>query len=173
LEKKTLDKTTALLKAQQYCAYQERCTHEVLAKLSSWGQSQQVAAEIIGLLIAENFLSDKRFALAYARDKFRFNAWGRVRIRLELKMRQIAPELIEAALESLDEERLAFLPLDADEDETSAYEQQITQILERKLQRLALTDPQRWQKAAAQALRRGFEGDLVWAAVRRLKDKAQ
>lgn len=172
MEKKALDKATALLKAQKYCAYQERCTHEVLTKLTSWGQSSTVSAEIIELLIAENFLSDKRFALAYARDKFRFNAWGRVRIRLELKMRQIAPELIATAMESLDEERLAFFPISEEEDDISdPYEQQIIQILERKLQRLPLTDPHRWQKAAAQALRRGFEGDLVWAAIRRLKDK--
>ncbi len=171
MEKKTFDKATALLKAQKYCAYQERCTHEVLTKLTQWGQSPQVSTEIIALLIEENFLSDKRFAFAYARDKFRFNAWGRVRIRLELQMRRIAPELIEEAMQSLEQERLSFFPPDDEAAENDPYEQQITQILVRKLQRLDPTDPQRWQKAAAHALRRGFESDLIWAAVRQLKEK--
>lgn len=168
LQKKVINKELALLKAQQYCAYQERCAYEVKNKLNMWGQSPQIIAQIIAELIAENFLSDERFVYAYTRDKFRFNSWGRVRIRQELNMRHLPPELIEAALSTLDDESL-LRPNHNEGDENSPYEAQIEQIMRNKIQKTPITDPLRWQKAAAQALRRGFEGNLVWAIVRRLK----
>ena len=47
---------------------------------------------------------EKRFAHAFVRDKFRYNRWGRVRISQELKMRHIDDNVIEDALEEIEED---------------------------------------------------------------------
>ena len=77
----------ALQKLQAYCAYQERCHQEVSAKLADLGMYGDKADEIISKLIENNFLNEERFAIAYARGKFRIKQWGKIRIRQGLKQR--------------------------------------------------------------------------------------
>lgn len=94
----------ALAKMETFCAYRERCPWEVRQKLRELGMAGETADQIYGVLEADGFFNEARFAEAYAGGKFRVNQWGRVRIRLELQQRHIAPHLIRQALESIDEE---------------------------------------------------------------------
>ena len=59
---------------------------------------------IISTLIEENYLNEERFALAYAGGKWRVKRWGRVRIRYELKQKQVSEYCIKKALKQIDEE---------------------------------------------------------------------
>ena len=77
-------KAQFLLKAENYCAYQERSTYEVKNKLLQWGVSKQDIEEIISHLIEKNFLNEIRFAQAYAHEKFHINGWGRYKIKYAL-----------------------------------------------------------------------------------------
>lgn len=98
----TLDE--ALARLQHYCSYQDRCHLEVEKKLLEMRMIPQACEVIIEKLIADNFLNETRFAQSYARGKFRFKHWGKQRITLELKQRQISPYNIKLALKEIEEE---------------------------------------------------------------------
>ena len=102
--KKQLTAEQALQKLKHYCAYQERCHSEVKEKLYSLGVWKKDHDAIISTLIEENYLNEERFALAYAGGKWRVKRWGRVRIRYELKQKQVSEYCIKKALKQIDEE---------------------------------------------------------------------
>lgn len=143
----------ALSKLQSFCAYQERCQLEVVTKLRELGFVDEVAESIIDDLITDNFLNEERFAVSYARGKFRIKAWGKVRIRQELKMRLIPDKLIKQALEAVDTE--------------GGYFETLEKIVAQKQAELAPDDPHKTEKILNLALRRGFEADLIWQVLKK------
>ena len=73
-------------------------------KLYSLGVWKKDHDGIISTLIEENYLNEERFAIAYAGGKWRVKHWGRVRIKYELKQKQISEYCIKKALKQIDEE---------------------------------------------------------------------
>ena len=151
---KPITKAIALQKLQSFCGYQERSTSEVLTKLRDLGLFGEPAEAIFEKLMADNFLNEERFALAYARGKFRIKSWGRIRIKLELKARRVPENYIKKALKEM---------LDTE----GSYLETLERLLKYKL---AETDGDR-EKAANFALRRGFESDLVFERLNQLQKK--
>ena len=94
----------AYLKLSALCAMSEQCCHDMMRKMSRWQMDKEVAEKVVARLVKEGFINEERYARAFVRDKFRYNHWGIVRIRQELKMRDIASKHIEAGLEELNEE---------------------------------------------------------------------
>jgi regulatory protein len=135
-----------LLKMEHFCAYRERCPKEVRARLAELGMRGEDAGQIFEVLRADGFFDEERFALAFAGGKFRGNYWGRVRIRGELKMRDIAPEVVARALDSI-----------AEED----YLAVLKKLLDKKRQQYEGDDHAR-EKSAASLIRAGFEPELVF-----------
>jgi regulatory protein len=104
LYKKYLTKEQALQKLKHYCAYQERCHSEVKEKLYSLGVWKKEHDEIIATLIEENYLNEERFAIAFAGGKWRVKQWGRVKIKYELKQKQVSEYCIKKALKQIEED---------------------------------------------------------------------
>ncbi len=104
LYKKYLTKEQALQKLKHYCAYQERCHSEVKEKLYSLGVWKNEHDEIIASLIEGNYLNEERFAIAFAGGKWRVKQWGRVKIKYELKQKQVSEYCIKKAMKQIDEE---------------------------------------------------------------------
>jgi regulatory protein len=104
LYKKYLTKEQAIQKLKHYCAYQERCHSEVKEKLYSLGVWKKEHDEIIVSLIEENYLNEERFAIAFAGGKWRIKQWGRVKIKYELKQKQVSEYCIKKAMKQIDEE---------------------------------------------------------------------
>ena len=102
--KKIYDKKTAFLKAQNYCAYQERTQQEVRNKLYEWGLHTEDVENLIVDLLGQNFINEERFAILFAGGKFRIKKWGKLKIKKELKFKKITPYCIRKALESIDDE---------------------------------------------------------------------
>lgn len=98
----TLDQ--AYEKLTTYCAYQERCPWEIRRKLYENGIKDDPAEKIIDELIAEEFVDVERYARAFARGKFRLKKWGKGRIRMELKMREVSEDLIRKGLSEINPE---------------------------------------------------------------------
>lgn len=145
----------ALQKLQAYCAYQERCHSEVTAKLRELGMFGDEADAIMAQLIEDNFLNEERFAIAYARGKFRMKSWGKIRIRQELKMRHIPDYSIQQAMKAIDTE--------------GGYLDTLERILRQKATEYMDEDYQKTAKLYAFALRRGFESDLISAVLKKLR----
>lgn len=104
LYKKYLTKEQALQKLKHFCAYQERCHSEVKEKLYNLGVWKKDHDEIIASLIEENYLNEERFAIAFAGGKFRIKHWGRIKIKYELKQKQVSDYSIKKALKQIEED---------------------------------------------------------------------
>ena len=88
---------------ENYCVYQERCHQDVFKKLQSMSMIPDAIDLIIVHLINHNFLNETRFAKAFATGKFRIKKWGKKRIEMELKRRQISRFNINQAFEEITE----------------------------------------------------------------------
>ena len=97
-------KEQALQKAKHFCAYQERCHKEVKEKLYELGLHKSDVEEALSKLIEENYLNEERFAIVFAGGRFRTKQWGRVKIKYELKQKQVSVYCINKALYAIDED---------------------------------------------------------------------
>ena len=77
---KNSDPKQARMKAQAYCAYQERYQQEVRDKLYEWGLWKKDVEEIIARLVSDNFINEERFAQSFVRGKHNYKFWGKNRI---------------------------------------------------------------------------------------------
>ena len=101
--KESLTPNQALSKIKHFCAYQERCHSEVKEKLYGFGLNKNEVDEILSRLIEENYLNEERFATQFAGGKFRIKKWGRVKIKYELRKKQVSDYCIKKALAAIDD----------------------------------------------------------------------
>ncbi len=102
--KKTFTPQQAHQKIKHFCAYQERCHSEVKEKLYDYGLRKSEVEQILSQLIEEDYLNEERFAEQFAGGRFRMKKWGRVKIRYELKQRQVSEYCIRKGMKVIDEE---------------------------------------------------------------------
>ena len=93
-----------LQRLEHFCAFRERCGQEVGQKLSELKVPAAKTGVIMKHLKENGFLDDARFARSFSGSKFRNNKWGRIKIRYELKNRNIPDNVIREALEAISEE---------------------------------------------------------------------
>ena len=154
-KKKYLSNNDALIKAASFCAYQERCHKELKEKLAEWGIYGLEADELMVKLIELNYLNEERFACAFAGGKFRVKQWGKLRIKQELKLRDISDYCINKGLKEI---------------EDPDYRDTLREVLEKKLSSLGkLKAPEAKNKAYKYALSRGFEPNLIWELLSEIK----
>ena len=88
-------------KLERYCAYQDRCTQEVLTKLRSLQVEEKEAQQILRLLKNDGFVDDERYAQSYIRGKVGLKQWGKQKIRMSLLQKGIPKELINKYLKHI------------------------------------------------------------------------
>lgn len=138
----------------RFCSFQERTSQDVLAKLKKFSLSINDQDYILGRLISEGFIDEKRYVSAFVNDKFRLNKWGPVKISHVLKLKQISQEAIEEGFNEIAPE---------------AWEETILELASKKgalLQHLPVVD--RNQKLGRFLLQRGFTPEMVWKVVNTL-----
>jgi regulatory protein len=92
-------------KARALCAAREYCISDIRNRLATWGvHSSDSQGHIIDTLIKEKFLDEQRYASAFARDRLRYNKWGRIKIEWNLRMKDVDGECITVALADIDED---------------------------------------------------------------------
>lgn len=143
-----------LFKASAYCATAEHCEADVRTKLQTWACAPEHIDKIIDYLKNENFLNEQRYCNAFVRDKFRFNQWGKTKIAMMLRTKNIAEETIAEAIDQIDDE---------------TYQQTVTTLLQTKLKGLKYRDEyDRKAKLIRFAQGRGFEYGIIAAAIEQL-----
>ena len=85
-----------------YCKYQERCHSEVRYKLYELGYNTEDVEQQLTELIEKGILSEERFAIAFARGRWRMKQWGRVKIKQQLKLRKISDYCVKKGLAEID-----------------------------------------------------------------------
>ena len=152
---KTYDLHTAREKIQSYCAYQERCHMEVSMKLKSWGLIQEAIDLLIIELVQFNFLNEERYARSFARGKFRIKKWGKLKIRMALKKRDVYFKYIDVAMLEIDDK---------------TYLITLKELLQKKNDILKETNSyKRKMKLIRYLVNRGYEYDLIHDALVELK----
>ena len=92
-------------KMAAHCSRSEQCSTDIHKKVITARLSSEEADEIIEKLKAEKFIDDERYVRSYVSDKFKFNKWGKVKIRHYLKMKGLSDELIQAGLDEIDTDK--------------------------------------------------------------------
>ena len=148
IQKKHLTKELAFQKIRHYCAYQERSHYEVREKLYSMGLWKQEVEMLIAQLVEENYLNEERFARHFAGGKFRMKQWGRVKIRYDLKQKQVSEYCIKQALKEI-----------SDED----YSNTLNKVFEQKLRTVRAEKNIfiKKRKILEYLLQKGFERELA------------
>lgn len=100
---KTPDK--ALQDLMRYAARAERSSGDALRLMRRWGIGEVDRRQILEKLQRQHFIDDERFAEAYVREKTRLAGWGIHKIRAGLRMKGIAPALIERVTQVLSDQR--------------------------------------------------------------------
>ncbi len=98
----TLD--VALKELKRWCAADERSHQAVRTKLIEHQIYGDELESILAELISENFINELRFATAYVSGKFKINQWGRNKIKMGLKQKNISTYNINKAMAQIDEQ---------------------------------------------------------------------
>jgi len=143
-----------LHKAASYCSISEHCISEVEDKLNAWCIECDDKAKIINRLIDEDFINEKRYCAYFVKDKFRFNKWGKVKISYALKQKGLSDELINAALQTIDE---------------GEYDEMLAALLKTKLTGLKYEfEYEKQGKLFRFAQSRGFESNVINRVIRNI-----
>ena len=141
-------------KLEHYCAYQERCHKEVRQKLKDLNIIPEASDIIIVHLLEQNFLNEERFAKTFVRGKFRIKKWGRYRLTLELKKKDISKINLKAAL---------------DEISNDEYIEVFNDLAEKKANMMLETNKlKKKKKLIDYLLYRGWDSHLVYTKVNEL-----
>ena len=142
---------------ERYCVYQDRCHQEIESKLRSMRMIPEACEIILLHLMEHDFLNEERFARSFARGKFKIKNWGRRRIEMELKQRDISSYNIRAGLSEI-----------SDEDYITIFRQ----ISEKRYEVVQETNLlKKRKKVADYLLRKGFESHMVYEILIELERK--
>lgn len=140
-------------KAASFCAYQERTHEEVRQKLDKLYVLPEDAEVVIAQLIEDNFLNEERYANAYAGGKFRVKKWGKRRILLELKRKNLSEYTIRSAMKQF---------------EAGDYKQTLFKLAQTKWALIAKKESNNLlqkKKLVSFLIQKGYEPELVWETV--------
>ena len=139
--------TELYTKMSSQCAMAEYCISDVRQKMRKLGADEGCIDRVTKRLVKEGFIDEARYAIAFVRDKFRYNRWGRVRIAQELRLKGIMQTLIDEALNEI-----------SDED----YETALVSLIRKKQPSVkGQNDYEVKVKLMRFAISRGFEMDIV------------
>lgn len=144
----------ALNKLKKYCTYQDRCHKEVELKLKEMRIIIEASNQIIITLVQENYLNEERFAISFVRGKFKIKKWGKQRLILELKRRNISKYLINKAIKQISDQE---------------YKTTFERLAKRKAESITAGKKiTKKKKLADYLLYRGWESPLVYDKVNQL-----
>jgi regulatory protein len=98
----------AFHRANHFLGYKPRTSGEVTRKLLMLKYNDETVHEVIEKLTEQNLLDDKRFATQWVEERSSFKPKGKKVLAMELKRKNVDPEIIQQALVNLDSEGLAL-----------------------------------------------------------------
>jgi regulatory protein len=153
---------TALQRAYRYLGHRDRTVAELRKPLVGKGAPEAIAERAIEELLAQGYVDDARFAARFAEDRRRLDAWGADRIERRLRELGVGRSEIAAAL--------AGLAAAADEEGLGEMDAAVA-LLRRRFPAPPESDRDR-ERALGMLVRRGYDLDLAYDAVRALGREA-
>lgn len=135
------------------CSRREYCRKDVLKKvMTALDGDAAKAEEVVGKLVEERYVDDRRYAAAFARDKASIAGWGTAKIRYMLAAKGVDREIIASALEEIDVNRA---------------DARLEKLMENKARSLK-EDPQRRIKLLRFGVGRGYAYEEVSSMIDRI-----
>ena len=121
-EPKSKTPEQALQSLMRMCARSERSSGDALRLMKRWGVADDEARKVLARLQAERFIDDRRFAEAFVRDKLNLSGWGAYKIKMSLRAKGVAREIIEEVASTM--------------IEATDMKERLEEIMQRKLRTL-------------------------------------
>ena len=135
------------------CSRRECCPDDILKKvMTALDGDAAKAEEVVGKLVEERYVDDRRYAAAFARDKASIAGWGAAKIRYMLAAKGVDREIIASALEEVD---------------VSRADARLEKLMENKARSLK-DDPQRRIKLLRFGVGRGYAYEEVSLMIDRI-----
>ena len=135
------------------CSRREYCRKDILKKvMTALDGDAAKAEEVVGKLVEERYVDDRRYAAAFARDKASIAGWGAAKIRYMLAAKGVDREIIAPALEEIDVNRA---------------DARLEKLMENKARSLK-DDPQRRIKLLRFGVGRGYGYEEVSSVIDRI-----
>ena len=135
------------------CSRREYCRKDILKKvMTALDGDAAKAEEVVGKLVEERYVDDRRYAAAFARDKASIAGWGAAKIRYMLAAKGVDREIIASALEEVD---------------VSRADARFEKLMENKARSLK-DDPQRRIKLLRFGVGRGYGYEEVSSMIDRI-----
>ena len=135
------------------CSRREYCRKDILKKvMTALDGDAAKAEEVVGKLVEERYVDDRRYAAAFARDKASIAGWGAAKIRYMLAAKGVDREIIASALEEVD---------------VSRADARLEKLMENKARSLK-DDPQRRIKLLRFGVGRGYGYEEVSSVIDRI-----
>ena len=135
------------------CSRREYCRKDILKKvMTALDGDAAKAEEVVGKLVEERYVDDRRYAAAFARDKASIAGWGATKIRYMLAAKGVDREIIASALEEID---------------VSRADARLEKLMENKARSLK-DDPQRRMKLLRFGVGRGYGYEEVSSMIDRI-----
>jgi len=119
--------------------------------LCELGVNKKDHDELIAELVKENCLNDERFAVAFARGRFKLKQWGRKKIQKGLREKRVSDEIAQKALEQINKKEYGAILNKLAKERYAALKHE--QHLVRK------------KKTMDYLMQKGYELDLVKEAI--------
>ena len=131
-----------------FCSRSEKCEFDVRKKLESTELDNNQVDELIDSLIKDKYIDNQRYAEFFTNDKFKFNKWGKQKIKQYLKQKQINSDFIQNALNLIDD---------------NEYKKTLKNLIEKKRKSVKESDKYKLkEKIIRNVLSKGFEIDLIY-----------
>ena len=144
--KQPLTAAQAMNRAAALCARSEQAPSDIRDKLITWGLGNNEAQSVLQQLTEQGFLNEERYARAFVKDRFAFNAWGRIKIAHQLRLKGITADIISNAMTAIDDEQ---------------YRNRLLELLRAKWRTVKGRDARAaWAAMMRFAASRGFEAAL-------------
>ncbi|MEN6519668.1 MAG: regulatory protein RecX [Armatimonadota bacterium] len=133
--------------------YRARTGKELERRLLQKGYPEDIVSRVVEQLGNIDFVNDERFAADWVASRITNRPIGRSQMKWELRRKGVAPELVEKALEQVDEDKEFDMALD---------------LAVKKLGGKEIEDPESKRKLAGFLQRRGFHWEVVSRVIDRL-----
>lgn len=137
---------------RRFCAYQDRSKSQLKIQAAKIGIPHSKFDEVVTTLSDEGFFNEQRFAIAFVRGKFRINKWGKIKIKSELFAKQIPSDLIDLALNEIDDQEYKICLFNLIKKKLVTFKNENRKSVFEKLYRYAIS--------------KGFENDLVLSTLK-------
>ena len=99
----------ALLRLTSLCSTAEHCSHEMLEKMRRWEIDEDTQARIMEYLVKEKYIDDERYARFFAKDKIRYNKWGRRKVEQAMWQKHIDTDIQQRVLGEIDDDEYLLI----------------------------------------------------------------